>query len=157
MRDVVENIDTVLAVVKDPQDMMVIASFIAEDAMLPDVNTLEYWGEDAVTRAHLKPNSSAMLRLFDAAAKLARKQADDVLNQMVKNNNPVLAAKFDKLDELFNTTQYTRNMAAYFDCIATSPQIFIDPKTKQPLTPGAGSSKEGQEETIADPAQIDGG
>ena len=132
-RDVVDNIDTVLAVVKDPQEIMDVAALIAEFGVLPDVNSLEYWGEDAVTRAHLKPYSSAAVRLFDAAANIWRKKRDAIAGQVQGNN--AAANLFAKLDDLHNTAQYTRNMSVYFDCIATRPQIFIDPRTKQELTP----------------------
>ena len=61
---------------------------------------------------------------------------------MVKNNSQALADKFDKLDALANTAQYTRNMSMYFDCIATSPKIFVDSKNPRvALTPAEAAAR----------------
>jgi tetratricopeptide (TPR) repeat protein len=133
-REVSEGVEAVIAAIEDPDQLMQIAAAIKEYGVDQDVNTLEYLGEDPATQGHLKPLSSAVLKLLGAASKAAEERVDQIANQL-NLNVPQNAQAWQAMDDLAHTAAYSRNMAVYSDCIATSAAVCLDPNTKAVLAP----------------------
>jgi hypothetical protein len=147
VREASENVDVLLAALNQPQEIIEIAGQITEVGVKPEVNRLEYWGEDALAQARLKPMSSAVIRLLDAAEKRAVVIGNELARHDLKNN-PRLADEWEKTDSLANTAAYSKNMAVYADCLATGFDVFIDARTKKVLTPSEIGEAKKQKEPI---------
>jgi hypothetical protein len=116
-RELAEGVDAVIAALKDPQQLMQAADVIVHVGVNPDANALEYLGEDPVIQAHLKPMSSAAVKLFGAASK----KAGMLLNQIAQLNLnvPQNGQAWNAMDQLQQTAEYQKNMSVYSDCMAT--------------------------------------
>lgn len=132
VKQAADGIDAVLPSLNDPGQMMSDAATLKEFGVDRPVNNIEYWGEDPVTQAQLKPVADAVVKLLDAASKVAKKQADAIVNQL-NPNNQAIADRWDKLDQLTNTAAYSKNMSVYYQCLALSQK---DPLRKK-LADGA--------------------
>ncbi|HET6246822.1 MAG TPA: hypothetical protein VFE47_03910, partial [Tepidisphaeraceae bacterium] len=126
VRQIAKGIDTIIPTIRDPEQMMTVAAIVIEFGVSSDVNSLEYWGEDPVTQAQLKPMTTAVLKLLDGASKLAQAQADEMAPKLHGANDPN-GARWQRLDDLAHTAAYNRDMSVYFDALATSPK---DPARK---------------------------
>ncbi len=118
VREVAEGIDALLPTLKEPAQMMATAATMIDNGVTRNVNNIEYWGEDPVTQAQLKPVTGAVLKLMDAAAAAAQVKADE-LGKTLKGANDPNAPKWEEMDNLAHTAAYSRNMTVYFDCLAT--------------------------------------
>ena len=127
VKDLADGIDSVLPSIKDPAKMMGTAATLIEFGVNRDVNNIEYWGEDPVTQAHLKPIADAVVKLLDAASKTAQQQADDLAPKLRGGTNDPLSDRWEKLDNMAHTAAYNKNMSVYFACLGASAK---DPARK---------------------------
>ena len=58
--------------INDPKTLSDQANALIEQGIKPDVNTLEYWGENSATQAAVRPVIDAALKLLDKAAASAK-------------------------------------------------------------------------------------
>jgi hypothetical protein len=113
----VAGLATILPTINDPDAMMSYAGTLLQYGVNPDVNTLEYWGDNAVTQARLKPVVKTVIDLLDRASKASGDQAA-VLADKLGANDP-RADQWEHLDTLSHNSVYNENMAAYFLELAT--------------------------------------
>jgi hypothetical protein len=119
-RQIAENVDLILSGINDPAKLMGLANAIIENAITHDVNTLEYWGQNAAIRARLRPLASAVYKLLGRAAELAGNQANQLAAQ-IKSADDAKADLWVKLDEIARNGKYQQNMSAYYMVLATEP------------------------------------
>jgi transposase len=111
--DVVRGIGPALPSLDDPQLLMRQAFVLITEGALRDVNTLEYWGENPRTQAQLRPVIETVIKMLERAEQLARKRAEDLAAKVNSPSSP-LVAKYEEIDRLAATAEYTKNMAMYY-------------------------------------------
>jgi hypothetical protein len=124
IQKVVAGVEAALPVMNDPKTLSEQAGALIDEAIKPDVNTLEYWGENARTQAAVRPVIEAALKLLDKAAQLAQQQADAMANQIMGPADP-RAAQWEQLSTNALVARYTRAMTAYYLALSldrASPQ-----------------------------------
>ena len=111
--EVVRGIGPALPSLDDPQLLMRQAAVLITEGALRDVNTLEYWGESPRTQAQLRPVMETVIKMLERAEQLARKRAEDLAAKVNSPASP-LVAKYEEMDRLAATAEYTKNMATYY-------------------------------------------
>jgi hypothetical protein len=110
--DVVKGIDAALPSMNDPNLLMRQAFVLITQAIEPEINTLEYWGTNPRTQGAVRPIVETAMRLLERCATLAREQGEALANRITSPNSPQIA-RFEELERLQATAEYTRNMVAY--------------------------------------------
>ncbi len=118
IKQIVAGINTALPNLKDPDSLMRYAGTLLEFGVTHDVNTLEYWGDDPVLQAQLKPVARTVSDLLEKASTEAANQAN-ILAGKLAGNNQAIANQWQKMDDLSNTAKYKEEMVAYFQALAT--------------------------------------
>jgi predicted negative regulator of RcsB-dependent stress response len=116
----VAGVDQALATVNDPQVLMQQAALLARFGVEPEVNTLEYWGEDGQAREKLRPAVEAVQRLLEKAATEAEAAAEQVGERLSGPDDPRIE-RWIELDRLATVATYTRHMMAYDLALALEP------------------------------------
>lgn len=118
VRQVADGIDSILPTLRDPNDMMKMAAMLIQYGVNSDVNNIEYWGDDPVTRQNLLPLATAVVKLLGAASVAAQQQADALSAKLTGAVNDPNADRWEKLDVAAHTAAYTKNMSVYFQELA---------------------------------------
>jgi hypothetical protein len=113
------GIEQAISSLDDPETMMQQASLLIRQGIEPDVNTLEYWGDNDRTQADLKPIVQAVIKLLDRCQTEAARQAEEIGNQLSGPNDP-RSRLWEDLNNLANNAAYTRTMLMY-DLALCSP------------------------------------
>jgi hypothetical protein len=113
----VDGLSAILPTITDPDALVGYAGTLLQFGVNPDVNTLEYWGDNPVTEARLRPVAKTVIDLLDRASTLAAAQANDLSNKL--GNNDPRADLWEHLDNLSHDSLYRKNMAAYYLELAT--------------------------------------
>jgi len=123
---IAKGIDIAIAQIKDPSALTDQANALILYVNDRDVNTLEYWGENPRTQASLRPVADTIVKMLDAAATIAAKEADVIANQIQNSNSP-LVAKWTQMNDLALGGEFSKNMCQYFVALAMDR---ADPKRK---------------------------
>jgi len=118
VKSAVDGISAILPTITDPDALMSYAGSLLQYGVTPDVNLLEYWGDNPVTEARLKPVVKTVIDLLDQAGQLSTAQAADLGNKLAGADDP-RASQWEHLDNLSHTSEYKKNMVAYFLELAT--------------------------------------
>ncbi len=113
VREIVRGIEPALSSINDPQLLVRQAFVLITAGVERDVNTLEYWGDNPRTQDRLRPVVETAVRMLDRSATVARQQADDLANRINSPTSP-LVARFEEMDRLATTAEYSRNMVYYY-------------------------------------------
>jgi hypothetical protein len=103
--------------IDDPTTLMQIAKILLTTGVEPQVNTLEYWGENPKTQAQVRPLIQIVLDIYDRAAAVAARQADQIANHLAPNDDAG-AKRWQALDELRTLATFSQSMAKYDLCLA---------------------------------------
>lgn len=136
IKQIVAGINTALPNLHDPDSLMRYAGTLLEFGVTHDANTLEYWGDDPVLQAQLKPVARTVVDLLEKASTEAANQAN-IFAGKLNNNNPAIAAQWEKLDNLSNTAKYKGDMVAYFVALATDASTDAGKEERGKITDGA--------------------
>ena len=118
IKTAVDGLTVLLPTIDDPDRLVAYAASLLEAGVEPDVNTLEYWGDNPVTESRLKTVVQMVLALLDRASSVADAKANAMANNLQGANDPN-AAVWEKLDNLSHNATYHRNMFAYYLMLAT--------------------------------------
>lgn len=110
---IVAGIGPALPTINDPQLLMRQAVVLINQGVERDVNTLEFWGENARTQARLRPVVETVIKLLSRSEELARAQAETIANSITAPNSPALA-RYEEMDRLAATAEYNRRMVEYY-------------------------------------------
>ncbi|HVT90218.1 MAG TPA: hypothetical protein VHD56_15305 [Tepidisphaeraceae bacterium] len=124
LAEALAGIDATLAVTNDPNLLMKQAYVLITQGAERDVNTLEYWGENPRTQASLRPVMQTVDRILAKCAERAKSLSEDAAAKITAPNSPFVA-RYEELERLTATAEYTRRMAAYYLALSmdsASPQ-----------------------------------
>src|SRR2546423_1986539 len=112
IQKIAAGIEQALPTLTDPQSMVQQANALLDYADEHEVNTLEYWGENAKTQAALRPAVEVAVKLLDKAAAEAQTQADSVANT-IAGPNDANAKRWEELSNLATMAAYRRHIEDY--------------------------------------------
>jgi hypothetical protein len=118
IKTAVDGLAVLLPTIDDPERLVAYAASLLEAGVERDVSTLEYWGDNSVTEARLKPVVQMVLALLERASSVADAKANAMANNLQGANDPN-AAVWEKLDNLSHNAAYHRSMFAYYLMLAT--------------------------------------
>ncbi len=118
VKTIVAGINIALPNLHDPDSLLRYAGTLLEAGVVHDANTLEYWGDDVVLQAQLKPVVKTVVDLLDKTATEGTAQADALANKLQGINDP-RTAQWEKLDNFAHSAKYKRDMIAYYLALAT--------------------------------------
>src|SRR5580704_3340073 len=103
---VVGGVDRILATLhNDPDLILKEAKIIAEHGVDPLTGLLEYWGDSDIEKNRLHPLAEAAFKMYDQAAQVASRQANDLANRITSPD--------DKLADQWKQASQTAAAAAY--------------------------------------------
>lgn len=114
----VQGIQSRLQLITDPDLLFTYYATLRQYGITEDANILEYWGDDPVIQARLKPVAQTVMALLDRASSAAQ-AASDELGQHLKGPNDPNADKCQTLANEAQTCIYQKNMCVYFLALAT--------------------------------------
>jgi hypothetical protein len=117
IEDITKGIEAALPTLTDPKMLMQQASILITAGAERDVNTLEYWGENPRTQAALGPIVLTIQKILDKAQKTAADEADRIANSLKSPDDPAIT-KYNEMDQLARTAEYTKNMVAYYRALS---------------------------------------
>ncbi len=106
------GIEQAISSLDDPHTLMEQASLLIRQGIEPDVNTLEYWGDNEHTQAELKPVMQAVIKLLDRCQGEATRRADEIGDQLSGPSDP-RGRGWEEMTTLANNATYTKNMLMY--------------------------------------------
>ncbi len=113
---VTKGIEAALPTLKDAKILMQQAGVLITEGINPDLNTLEYWGENPRLQASLRPLAETVQKIYEKAAIEAEEESNKVAERLGNVSGPALAAMEKRWEELYNLqmmAQYTKAMSAY--------------------------------------------
>jgi hypothetical protein len=113
INEVVRGLQLALPTINDPHLLMRQVSVLITAGVERDINALEYWGENPRKQAEVRPIIETIIKMLDRCANLARAQSEDLANKINSPSSP-LVAKYEEMDRLAATAQYTRYMVHYY-------------------------------------------
>src|SRR5262249_42667542 len=124
---VANGIEQILPRARDPEALMAQAKLMIDEGINPNINTLEYWGENLTVMSQLRPLAQAVGKMYERAAALAQDVVNQLSNQMTNPNNNALYARLEKADQLQNLATYSARMNDYAIALSMDPS---DPQRK---------------------------
>jgi hypothetical protein len=109
---VVKGIEGALPTLKDPKLLMQQAGTLITEGINPDLNTLEYWGENPRLQASLRPLAETIQKIYDKAAAEAEAEANKLADQMTASS-AALEKRWEEAYNLANFAKYSKAMSAY--------------------------------------------
>ncbi|HEY7087999.1 MAG TPA: hypothetical protein VH518_07910, partial [Tepidisphaeraceae bacterium] len=118
--EIVHGVEQALPSINDPNLLMRQAFVLITEGVERDVNTLEYWGPNPRAQATLRPIVQTVIKILDKCAERAKAQADEVSNKITTPNSPYIY-RYEELERLGSTAEYTRNMVQYYLALSIDP------------------------------------
>jgi hypothetical protein len=112
----VDGLNALLPTMNDPMALMTYTGELVSKGIEPDINTLEYWGENPTLQARVKPAAdiaSKMLQQVSVQSETQQKQLE-----AAGIHGDAQADRWDKLDKLKDSAKYYDNMIAYYRAMA---------------------------------------
>src|SRR3954452_3790088 len=119
VKQVVDGLDSVMPTLSDANKLMGYAAALIERGIEPEVNVLEYFGDNPTTEADLKPAVQAAMKLLDKVGTEATTEAQKIEAQMGRAGNDALADRWMKLDGTRSQAKYVQNLISYYLAVAT--------------------------------------
>jgi len=113
----VDGLSALLPTMSDPTALMTYTGQLVDKGIGPDINTLEYWGENPTLQARVKPAADIASKMLEQVSTQAETQANQIENTLHGANDP-RADLWDKLDKLKDQAKYYDNMIAYYRAMA---------------------------------------
>ncbi len=117
IQQITQGIKTALPTLNDPKMLMQEAGILITAGAERDVNTLEYWGENPRTQASLAPIVDTIQQILTKAQSAATDEANRIANSLKSPDDPAIN-RYNEMDQLARTAEYTKNMVAYDACLA---------------------------------------
>ena len=101
----------------DPTALMQLAKMLVTASVDPDINALEYWGENSRTQDRVRPIAQTVLKIYEKAVATAAARADDLANHLTANDDAA-AKRWQAADDLHNLAVFNQLMADYDLCLS---------------------------------------
>ncbi len=112
IRQALGGLNKVLPTIKDPLKLMDYAGILVSKGIEPDINILEYWGENPTLQQRLRPVTAITSQMLKQVAVAAKAEADSI-ESSIQNNDPRIP-RWEKLDAMKDQAVYVDNMIAYY-------------------------------------------
>jgi hypothetical protein len=109
----VEGLNSLKATFRDPKEMSDMAITLVSRGIEPDVNILDYWGDDSVRQARVGPAADLAVELIDKASKAFRAEATRLEGQLKTQNDPKIKL-FEEADLMANKSAYAAQEWTYY-------------------------------------------
>jgi hypothetical protein len=130
--EVVHDIRAALPAMKDPF-ALVDGAALMMNKVLSYANRLEFWGDSPVLSAEMQGPARAVYLMLDKAGADAKAQAALLAPKITPLNQSTVGAKWERLDNLSMSAEYSLNMMAYYLAISVSADLrptVADPSLK---------------------------
>jgi hypothetical protein len=117
VRNAAAGVGEVLPAMTDPAAIVADATALMRLGVAPEVNLLEYWGENARTQQRLKPVADAVVAMFSRAHELAAAKANNLANA-IQGNNQGAIQQWEKADRDANIAEYSKFNSVYYQALA---------------------------------------
>ncbi len=138
LTEVSRGIEAALPNIDDPTALMQIARMLVTSSVDPDVNALEYWGENPRTQNRVRPVIQTVSEIYQQAAARAAQQADLIAAHLSPNDD-AQAKRWQQADDLHSLAEFSQYMLQYDLCLAldaSDPQrIEVANKAIESLAP----------------------
>lgn len=116
---VAKGLDAQLSKIADPDTLLELANKLSLFGVNPQVTELEYFGENPVSQADLRPVAETAKRLYKQVVVLAGNKSD-VLGKQIKSNQDYLRVKpqLQKMGDDKTFGEFSDNMSSYALCIS---------------------------------------
>ena len=121
---IAQAIAPIVGTIDEPAMLAGYADALLAAGVLPEVNTLEYWGPSVTTQAQLRPIVQTTIALLDRAVARAGEAASK-LADVANPNNAAQGRELERLEALTNAGNQNRALAGYYLALCLDP---IDPK-----------------------------
>jgi hypothetical protein len=111
------GIDAALPSMNDPTALMQLAKMLMTASVDPDINALEYWGENSRTQDRVRPTVQMVLKIYQKASATAAARADEIANHLTANDDAA-AARWQAADDLHSLATFNELMADYDLCLS---------------------------------------
>jgi hypothetical protein len=111
------GIETAMVGINDPTALMQLAKVLVTASVDPDINALEYWGENSRTQDRVRPTVQMVLKIYQKASANAASRADQIANQLTANDEAT-AKRWQTADDLHNLANFNELMADYDLCLS---------------------------------------
>ncbi len=111
------GIETALPGMNDPTALMQLAKLLVTASVDPDINALEYWGENSRTQDRVRPTVQTVLKIYQKAAATAAARADQIANKLTASDD-ANAKRWQAADDLHNLAIFNELMADYDLCLS---------------------------------------
>lgn len=114
----------VSATIDEPAQLAAYADALLAAGVLPEVNTLEYWGPNVSTQAQLRPIVESVIALLDRAEQRASDAASRAA-ETAKATDDAAMRELERLETLTNAARQNRALCDYYLALCLDP---VDPK-----------------------------
>jgi tetratricopeptide (TPR) repeat protein len=113
----VEGLNALLPKLTDGTQLTEYAVTLIGKGIEPDVNILDYWGDNPVRQARIKMAADLSVKMLNKASDEALNRMNVMQNQIRSATDPRMA-ECEKLFETSNQTKYVANLASYYQVVA---------------------------------------
>jgi hypothetical protein len=114
----VDGLNALLPTMTDPSALMTYTGQLVAKGIEPDINTLEYWGENPMLQARVKPAADIASKMLEQVSNQAETQQKQIENAGIHGANDPNGDRWQKLDDLRNQAKYYDAMIAYYRAMA---------------------------------------
>jgi hypothetical protein len=115
----VDGLNALMPTMSDPSALMTYTGQLVAKGIEPDINTLEYWGENPTLQARVKPAADIASKMLVQVATQSETQQKQIENIGIHGANDPNGDKWQKLDDLKGQSKYYEAMIAYYRAMAT--------------------------------------
>lgn len=117
LRQSVDGLDKLLPKLNDLDTLNGYAATLIAKGIEPDIDTLNYWGDNSATQARIRPAARVAVQMLKKVSETASNQAKALENQ-IKNANDPKIDQWLKLDGIANQAKYVAALSAYYEVVS---------------------------------------
>ena len=117
LKRAVDGLNALLPTMNDPLALMTYTGQLVAKGIEPDINTLEYWGENPTLQARVKPAADIASKMLQQVSVQSETQEKQIEAAGIHGDN-TKADLWQKLDGLKDSAKYYDNMITYYRAMA---------------------------------------
>ncbi|QOV87289.1 hypothetical protein [Humisphaera borealis] len=117
LRQSVDGLDKLVPKLNDLNVLNNYAATLIAKGIEPDVDTLDYWGDNSSTQARIRPAARVAVQMLKKVSETAFAQAKALENQIKSPNDPKIDL-WEKLEAQANQAKYVGALSAYYEVVS---------------------------------------